>query len=63
MALNDIACPRCGKRCHLMAGINVLPAFPESMFVVCWNCEIVRSQKRDGGWKTLKEAKQIMPRA
>lgn len=62
MALGGMPCPKCGKPCHLMAGINVLPAFKEFMFVVCWACKIVRSQKRDGEWKTISEAKQIMPR-
>lgn len=59
MPLNDTPCPRCGTRYHLMAGVNVLPQFPEHTFLVCWKCRIVKHTSQRSTWKPIAEAKRI----
>ncbi len=47
MPLNETPCPRCNRRVHVMAGINVLPNFPQSVFLVCWKCKIIAHPRED----------------
>ena len=59
MPLNETPCPRCSRRVHVMAGINVLPNFPQSVFLVCWKCKIIAHPREDRKWITIKEAKAV----
>jgi len=59
MSLGDTICPSCGKRCHLMAGINVLPQFKQHKFLVCWKCRTVKHTHPASKWTPIKDAKQM----
>lgn len=59
MPLNDQSCPRCSKRLHLMAGINVIEQFKQHTFLVCWKCRLIASTKPKRNWISIKEAKRL----
>lgn len=59
MPPNETPCPQCSKRLHIMAGINVLPQFPQSLFLVCWKCKLIAHTRDDRKWMPIKEAKRL----
>ena len=59
MPLNKTACPKCGTRVHIMAGVNVLEQFKRHCFLVCWKCKLVASTKPERTWINIKDAKKM----
>lgn len=59
MPINETPCPKCSKRLHLMAGVNVIEHFKRHTFLVCWKCKLIASVKPDRKWITIKEARKL----
>ena len=54
MPTPDIPCPKCGARCHLMAGVNVKPKWLEYRVLVCWPCNLAKIVRANAQWESLK---------
>lgn len=59
MPINETCCPKCAKRPHLMAGVNVIEALKRHTFLVCWKCKLIASTKPERNWITIKAAKKL----
>lgn len=63
-ALDSTACPKCGKACSLMAGVNVYrqhKAEHESMFLVCWDDEMALKVGGNGSWESILQKSMRPP--
>lgn len=58
----DNPCPKCGARCHLMAGINVPKGQTDTAYLVCWGCNMRKATALNAQWeamgKPLKQPKK-----
>ena len=59
MPLSETCCPRCTRRIHLMAGVNVIESLKRHTFLVCWKCRLIASTKPERNWITIKQAKKL----
>lgn len=57
LPVNANPCPACGRRAHLMAAANVVPADKEYRYLVCWDCNICRRVQRGTEWMRIRDAK------
>lgn len=49
----DTACPKCGNRCHYMAGVNVPSGDPHEAYLVCWTDRMAKVVSVQSQWSKL----------
>lgn len=51
----DTPCPKCGNRCHLMAGINLRSDLKDMRVLVCWPCKMARKVMFNSSWESIAQ--------
>lgn len=51
--LDATPCPRCAKRCHLMAGRNVPGGESHETYLVCWRDGIAQALRPGSTWQKI----------
>lgn len=58
--VDDNPCPKCGKPCQLVAGINVPNGNRSKSYLVCWKCKMKKETGLTAEWGKLgKPAKNV----